>query len=260
MNESGVVRGRRGTAEAVRDWEWLRWIGRFRFVTARLLAARFGVSEQQANARVRRLAAAGLVLRTSGGVGQAHAVVLTRKGARHVGLPERREARTDAQREHESAIIRLVGVLERRLAKEPGLTVLTERECRERRALGLGRYSVEVFRRGHELGEKRWPDVVVEGRGRKAAYELEFAPKAAERLRAILRAYASSDYSEVRFLATSPAVARLIARNADVAKERRTDGPRLGVAPWWGAGEDVQRAVAAAIAEPGAPTQADWRS
>ena len=156
--------------------------------------------------------------------------------------------------------MRLVGLLERRLADEQGLTVLTERECREREGLRLGRYSVEVFRRGHERGERRWPDVVVEGRGRQAAYEIELAPKAAVRLRAILRAYASSDYAEVRFLATSPAGARLIARYAHAAAERRSGGPRLGVAPWWGAGEDVHRAVAAAIAEPGAPTPADWRS
>src|SRR5690349_7643973 len=137
--EAGVRRRRRGTAEAARDREWLRWIGRFRFVTARLLAARFGVSEQQANVRIRRLTAAGLVSRTAGGIGQAYAVALTRRGARLVGLPERRAPRTDAQREHELAIVDLVGRLERRLGREAVGRVLTERECRERQGLGLGR-------------------------------------------------------------------------------------------------------------------------
>jgi hypothetical protein len=57
-----VARGRRQHVEADRDREWLRWIGRFRFVTADLLALRFGVSVQQARNRVRRLARDGLVM------------------------------------------------------------------------------------------------------------------------------------------------------------------------------------------------------
>src|SRR5215210_1424589 len=161
MKTGTVRRRRRATAEAERDREWLRWVGRFRFVTSRLLAARFGVSEQQANVRIRRLAAAGLVSRTAGGVGQAYAVALTRRGARLVGLPERRAPRTDAQREHELAIVDLVGRLERRLEREAVGRVLTERECRERQGLGIRRYSVAVFGRRSAREEQRWPDVVV---------------------------------------------------------------------------------------------------
>jgi DNA-binding MarR family transcriptional regulator len=178
----GVVRGRRGAVEAARDREWLRWIGRFRFVTAGLLAERFGVSVQQANARVRRLAAAGLVIRSAGAVGQAHVVALTRTGARQVGLPERRAPRGDAQREHELSLVALVGELEAQLAGHHGLLVWTERECRQRQALGLGDYSLAVFGGRVLGGEERWPDVVLERGEQRVAFELELAPKAPQRL------------------------------------------------------------------------------
>src|SRR4051794_11747758 len=56
-----VDRGRRAWSEAERDRAMLWWIGRFRFVTARELSVRFGVSEQRVNARVRRFLHAGLV-------------------------------------------------------------------------------------------------------------------------------------------------------------------------------------------------------
>ncbi len=54
-----VGRGRRGRVEAERDWLVLGWIARFRFVDARVLAWRFGVSLRRVNARVSRLEAAG---------------------------------------------------------------------------------------------------------------------------------------------------------------------------------------------------------
>src|SRR4051812_36040877 len=40
---------------AARDLEVLRWVARFRFVTGRAVAERFGVSLQRSNARLRRL-------------------------------------------------------------------------------------------------------------------------------------------------------------------------------------------------------------
>jgi hypothetical protein len=216
-------------------------------VTSRLLAARFGVSEQQANARIRRLVAAGLVSRTAGGFGQAYAVALTRRGTRVVGLPERRAPRTDAQRVHELAIVELVGRLERRLEREAVGRVLTERECRERQGLGLGRYSVAAFSAGAFREEQRWPDVVIEGPQRKAAFEVEFSPKGAERLRSILDAYATSAYADVCFLVTSPAVARVVAR-----WRSRNGVNTVRVLPWIAAPDDVRSAVGDALAEPGA--------
>jgi hypothetical protein len=259
--DTEVTRGRRRASEAARDREWLRSIGRFRFVTAELLAERFGVSVQQANARVRRLAAAGLVARTAGGVGQAYAVSLTRRGARYVGLPERRAPRTDAQREHELAIVGLVGTLERRLVDREGCMVLTERECRERQGLGLDAYSVAVFDR---LGgqEQRWPDAVAHMDGRRIAFELEFSPKAPERLWRILHAYNTSGYARVCFLVIAPDVARRVARYIrQHGGCREVFGPRcdLRVEPWWSAPDDVRATVQRAIEEPGELTKHERR-
>jgi hypothetical protein len=57
-----VVRGRRARSEAAKDLEWLRWIGRFRFVDAEVLSGRFGVSVAAVNGRLRKLEQAGLVV------------------------------------------------------------------------------------------------------------------------------------------------------------------------------------------------------
>jgi len=113
--------------------------------------------------------------------------------------------------------------------------------------------------------EERWPDVVVEGRGRKQAWEIEFAPKSAERLRAIFRGYIRPEYAEVRFLASSPAVARVVARFAtlnDSTLRAQPGGPGwcvVRVQSWIGAPEDVRRAAAAVIAEPGERILREWR-
>ena len=92
----------------------------------------------------------GSVARTSGGVGQAYAVALTRRargrsGCRSGGRRGRMRSVSTSWRSCGSS-----GGWSGGSTEEPDLAVLTERECRERQGLGLGRYSVEVFRRGHE--------------------------------------------------------------------------------------------------------------
>src|SRR5687768_194238 len=87
-----------------RDLEVLAWVGRFRFVTPRALAVRFGVSWQQANARVRRLERLGLLGCERQHVSQAQAVFLTGKGHELLGWPRRRAPRAETHREHEAAI------------------------------------------------------------------------------------------------------------------------------------------------------------
>ena len=47
VGEALRERRRRGRIEAQRDRELVEWVGRFRSVTAEVLALRFGVSEQQ---------------------------------------------------------------------------------------------------------------------------------------------------------------------------------------------------------------------
>jgi hypothetical protein len=244
-----VVRGRRAASEAQRDADVLRWIGRFRFVTDELLAERFGVSRQQMNVRVRRLAAAGLVER-SGSPMQPRLTMLTRCGARAVRLPERRAARTDAQRDHELALVWLVIQLER----AGDVPVRTERECRAAEAVSEGAYSVSVVPPGR-APERRWPDLVLEDATRRTALELELSPKGTSRLQAIVDAYATdSSYSEVVFLAVDASIARRLARTVRAAA-RPLPSARLAipaasmrVVPWPGLSAAEQRTLAAVIA------------
>ena len=244
-----VVRGRGSAAEAQRDAEVLRWVGRFRFVTDELLAEWFGVSRQQTNLRVRRLADAGLVERT-GPPMQPRLTMLTRRGARAVDLPVRRAPRTDQQREHELALVWLVTQLER----AGNVLVRTERECRTREAEGVARYSVPVVRPDRPE-ERRWPDVVLDGDSRRSALELELSAKGTSRLQAIVDAYAAtSSYAEVIFLAADVSIARRLARCVQAAVPPSVSPlltrstPTLRVVPWPGLSAEEQRSIGAAIA------------
>ncbi len=202
-----VSRGRHAYVEAERDVEVLRFIGRFRFVTDELLAEKFGVSRQQMNLRLRRLAAAGLVQRTAAPA-QAALTMLTPKGAHAVDLPPRRAARTDAQREHELALVSLVIQLER----AGSVVVRTERECRAREAAELARYSVPVAQPGRQA-DLRWPDIVLEGETRRTALELELSAKGTTRLQAIVDAYAVVTwFDEILFLANTAVIADRLAK------------------------------------------------
>ena len=181
--------------QAQRDADVLAWIGRFRFVTAQAIGERFGVSWQQANARVRRLERLGFL--------GCHELL---------GWPRRRAPRAQVQREHEAAIVFLVCELER---QEPDARVLTERECRRREADDRTRpYSVDV----HEAGRRpvrRWPDVVFETDAGRCAYEIEFAPKGTARLKRIVEAYETrAEYERVVFMVKSASLGRRIQKLA----------------------------------------------
>ncbi len=198
--------------QARRDVDVLAWVGRFRFATAQAIAARFDVSWQQANARVRRLERLGLLGGEREHVSQPRAVFLTGKGHELLGWPRRRAPRAQVQREHEAAIVWLVTELER---ADSGARVLTERECRRLEAADERRYSVEVGDR-----RRRWPDVVVESECSRRAIEIEFAPKGSERLRGIVEAYEQSGYDQGLFLVKSLALGRRI-------QSLVNEGPRL---------------------------------
>lgn len=241
-----IKRSRRSEAEARRDADVLRFIGRFRFVTDGLLAQRFGVHRQQINARIRKLEAAGLVVRSDDRM-QPRITMLTRYGARAVELPSRRAARSEAQREHELALVWLVIQLER----AGGARVRTERECRTLEAEDAGRYSVTVSRPGRPE-ERRWPDIVLDGDRRRSALELELSAKGTTRLQAIVDAYAAAPwFDEVVFLAASVSIAKRLARavaNAPQPLACRTRFTALRVVPWPVIAADDQRAIAAAVA------------
>lgn len=214
---------RRGT------WELLRWVGRFRFVTGELVAARFGISWQRANARLRRLERLGLVGFERRHVCEARAVYLTSKGSLLLGGPRRRPPRAETQREHELAVVRLATMLEQR----QGLFVLTERELRQGAHESPGRYRVNLY--GARNERARWPDLVTESERFRRAVEVEFAPEASDRLRRILSGYRTSRYDEVRYLVTSPTLAaRLddLAHRAGLGLGRENRRTRLIIMPW----------------------------
>jgi hypothetical protein len=248
----GSGRRRRVKVEAGWDREWLMWIGRFRFVTAELLAMRFGVSVQQARARLRRLAEADLVGLHRAHIAEPYVAVLTPSGATAVGYPRRqREPRPDLHRIHELAIVKLVCDLE--LAGGPNARVLTERDCRRLIYQGRERYCVVVAdERG--LSTERWPDVVVVTHRGAVAFEIELAPKHTPRLARILRGYLVSDLAEVRFLLTSPALAQRMTRIAAAERLQLLDGgqtpdrlPRMVITAWSGA-TSADRAAIQALA------------
>jgi hypothetical protein len=196
--------------ENERDWDALGWIARFRFVDAAVLGLHLGVSKQQAGARVRRLERAGLVARggTRGGTA-TWTITATRRGMRALGLPLRRPARTDIQRDHELGLAWLVTRLE---ARPDAPTIKTERESRSAEAATGARHSVDVYEPNGQTA-KRWPDLVLEhATGHRVAVEFERTAKGASRLMRIVEGYRAADwFDEVVFLAGEAHVARAIA-------------------------------------------------
>ena len=194
--------------QARRDVELLVWVGRFRFVTAQAIGRRFGISWQQANARVRRLERVGLIGFERAHVSQALAVFLTGRGHELLGWPRRRAPRAQTHREHEEAIVWLATRVE--LDADAGMVVLTERECRTLEARDhRARYSVDVVGAGRG-DRRRWPDLVVNSPTTRQAIEIEFAPKGTARLRRIVEAYERSSYDDTVFYVKSAALGRRI--------------------------------------------------
>jgi hypothetical protein len=241
------------TDQTRRDLEVLAWVGRFRFVEPRAIAERFGVSWQQANARVRRLERLGLVGTERRHMFQSRAVFLTGRGCELLGRPRRRPPRAQVQREHEAAIVWLVTRLERE--HEPA-RVLTERECRRLEADGEQRYSLRLQGRGDR---QRWPDVVVEHPDRYEAFEIEFAPKGTARLRRIIEAYQlGSPYTRTTIYVTNAAlglrIARLARRTPYVSARLSLRSDEVVVEPWPALAPERYAHLAAAL-EPTAPSQ-----
>ncbi len=190
-----VGRPRWQVEEAAKDEAVLRWVERFRFVTGELVAVRFGISWQRANARLRRLERMGLVAGEQQHVCEARAVFITGRGATVLGVGRRRAPRPSVQREHVLAIVALVGALER---NRSDVEVLTERQCRRRERAGHGEYSIKGNDGGrHERGH--WPDAAIElPWGARVAIEVELSAKAPERLRRLVEAHVTpSTYTSV---------------------------------------------------------------
>ena len=229
-------RTRVAPAQDAIDRDALRWIARFRFVTADILALHLGVTRQRAGVRVRRLEDEGLVQRRADARQQAWAVAATARGMRSLGLPARRPARTDIQREHELALAWLVTRLEAR----GDVTVLTERECRQRERVGGIRHSADIVEHGRPRA-RRWPDLVVErADGFRLALEFERTLKGTTRLAGIVSAYRGADwFDEVRFLCADPAIASAVGAKVAAGSPSHIPGlaarkPAISLAPWPG--------------------------
>jgi len=81
VNRLGLGAWESGTlTEAEVDRRVLVWIGRFRFVTAALVAERFGVSVQMTGKRLARLEDAGMLTRERATHAEQYAVFLTPAG------------------------------------------------------------------------------------------------------------------------------------------------------------------------------------
>jgi hypothetical protein len=188
----------------------LRWISRFRFVTAAILGERFSVSARMCRERMTRLESARLVINHQAHPAAAKLYALGPAGRLALGLQHRRPPRWDTQLTHELAIGSLVAQVE--LAR-PELDVLTERDCRRREAQKSARYSVSCVRDGAPV--RRWPDIVIEGNGKRIAVEIELAPKTTTRLRAIFLGYLDDPiYDRVQVRCGSNALAARAARIA----------------------------------------------
>lgn len=248
--QEGAGRTRRTKQEAERDREWLAWIARFRFVTAKELAFRFGVSERQARVRIGHLHRAGVIDLQRSHIAEAYAASVTTAGRRELGdLRPAKMPRADVQRIHELAVVTLAAQLELAL---PALVLRTERDGQRLEAETGQRYSVDVSD-GRGRSARRWPDLMVEAAHGSIAIEIEFSPKGSSRLSAILRAYLASDLAEVRIYVISPALARRILRLEQQERSRLLAGLedrlcRIRVLPWDGALEQDKQAIREAVA------------
>jgi hypothetical protein len=246
----GSGRSRRAREEALRDGEWLAWLARFRFVTARELGLRFGVSERQARVRLGHLHRAGVVDLQRSHIAEAFAASVTTLGRRQLGDPRpAKRPRADVQRLHELAVVALAAQLELAL---PDITVRTERDGQRLEAETKQRYSVDIDD-GHGRSAKRWPDLMIETANGNIAIEIEFSPKGSSRLRAILAGYLASDLSEVRIYVASVPLARRILRLDHEERTRLLSGLddrlcRVRVLPWDGASEEAKKAIRDAAA------------
>jgi hypothetical protein len=179
-------------------------------VTAAILGERFSVSARMCRQRMTRLESARLVISHQAHPAAAKLYAIGSAGRLALGLPHRRPPRWDSQVTHELAIGSLVAQLE--LAR-PDLVVLTERDCRRREAQESGRYSVSCVRDGAAV--RRWPDIVIEGNGKRVAVEIELAPKTTKRLKAIFLGYLSDPiYTRVQLRCGSQALAARATRLA----------------------------------------------
>ena len=224
-------RGRRGMEQAQVDVALLAWVDRFRFVTFDRVAAFLGCSERRAAQRCRRLVRVGYLRMAAGGPAGRAVLYPTSRATQMLGTLRRKPGLTVNAIAHELAVIDTVLAVE---ADPDGWTVLTERECRRRQGLDVGRYSVPLPHAGSR-GRERWPDLVLEhpDHEQRTAIEIELSNKSQERLAQIAAGYLHGHYHAI-WLAGTPTLERRIARTADArsANSISSGRHRITVHPW----------------------------
>jgi hypothetical protein len=127
---------------------------------------------------------------------------------------------------------------------DPGLVGRASWEVEEARS--GRRYSVDVVA-SNRNDRRRWPDVVLDHGDHRHAIELEFAPKAAKRLKAIVEGYAiQRTYERVTFLVKSPPLGRRLQQLARPWSDDET--PRcVQVSSWPGLSRTDREQVTRAL-------------
>lgn len=213
-----------------RDLLILRFVNRYGFATAEAVVRRFGVRLPRVYRLFDRLRKEGLISYRRPYREFAGAFCLTRQGCRSCGLPVRRELKLELVNYRHQLGVLMLGVTEE---LRDQTEVLTEREIRERAALGEV-WSVRLPGPGAKV---RWPDLVFIREGRATAVELELAAKRSQRLARIIDGYErQSTYDQALFVVEQGAVAERIARIASGWRPGNSPSTvpahRIRIEPW----------------------------
>ena len=207
-----------------RDEEWLRWVGRWRGVTAGQIAAWFlpdtpsAVKIVERRARAWRAMGLSMAEPVLADVPQLHN--LTAAGMRAVGLDGPVRHVNVGTCRHDVAVTDLAIQLRR----ERGARMVTEREIRAREPVSTERPRLALLAQPGAGRRLLYPDLVTvvaqQDHSLTLAHEVERAGKERSRLVALMLSYARSDnISRVRYYAHESVRAR-IERAAVEANER----------------------------------------
>lgn len=205
-----------------RDLAMLTWISRVRFATVDQIAARFQIDRKKGWRRLKVLVDAGLLQRTNLLQNQPGVYIATRPGLRLSGAEFPMATVSLQNFVHDRTVVDVQLQLEL-----DGVTVITEREMRQRERLGEASFAVDVPVPHQAGAASHRPDLAMSSGRKVHAVEIELVAKSHARLESILMAYLASDrYDSVYYVVPGDHdVDRICA-----AGERLAMGKRLQVA------------------------------
>ncbi|MCA1680798.1 MAG: MarR family transcriptional regulator [Actinobacteria bacterium] len=182
-----------------RDVEILRWLARFRGVTAAQIGRRFDMGYSRVSRRLNQLGAGGLVALTRVLHRKPGLYTVTGEGQTAAGADLPVAAVGLGAYEHDVAVADVAIAAER-----AGDTVLTQRQMQALEAgAGAGDLTYAVAR---TAGERHFPDLVLDRSDGRWALEVEVTDARSELLEAILRAYAGAAHLAGVIFTVAPAV------------------------------------------------------